>query len=127
MRLNFTLTLGSVAQTVQVSAVGLPAPPPAEPRRIRVGGYVVAARLVTAVKPAYPAAARAAGIVGMVNLQGIVGVDGTLTGLRVLSGNSTLTEAAMEAVRQWRYQPTMLNGEPVEVITDITVEFELVQ
>jgi len=127
VRLNFTLTLGSVAQAVQVSAVGLRAPAPVEPRRIRVGGNVVAARLVSAVKPVYPADARAAGIVGMVNLQGIIGVDGTLTGLRVLSGNRTLTEAAMEAVRQWRYQPTMLNGEPVEVITDIAVEFELVQ
>jgi outer membrane biosynthesis protein TonB len=63
-----------------------------------------------------------------VHLQGIIGVDGTLVGLRVVSSNDPeLAVAAIESVKQWRYRPTMLNGAPVEVLTEIDVEFKLGQ
>jgi outer membrane biosynthesis protein TonB len=63
-----------------------------------------------------------------VHLQGLIGADGTLLGLKPLNNvNSELTAAALDAVKQWRYKPTLLNGEPVEVLTTIDVEFKLAQ
>jgi protein TonB len=88
----------------------------------------VAANLISQVKPIYPASAQSAGREGTVHLQGIIGVDGSLIGLRVLSSpDPDLAVAAFEAVRQWRYRPTLLNNVPVEVITDIDVDFKIVQ
>jgi TonB family protein len=76
----------------------------------------------------YPAGARDAGIEGTVHLQGLIGVDGVLLGLTPLNNIDTdLTAAALEAVKQWRYKPTLLNGMPVEVLTTIDVEFKLAQ
>jgi protein TonB len=93
-----------------------------------VGGNVIAANLISQVKPVYPQSSRDAGIEGIVHLQGLIGTDGTLIGLSPLNFiNSDLMNAAMDAVRQWRYKPTLLNNEPVQVLTTIDVEFKLAQ
>jgi TonB family protein len=131
-RANFTLSVGGIAQRVEVSVAGQPRAeavvPAGAPQRIRVGGNVVAANLISQVKPIYPASAQSAGREGTLHLQGIIGVDGSLIGLRVLSSpDPDLAVAAFEAVRQWRYRPTLLNNVPVEVITDIDVDFKIVQ
>jgi periplasmic protein TonB len=106
------------------------APPPPKPRPtgpIRVGGNVQAARIVNRVQPVYPPLARQTRISGTVRLHAIISKDGTIQQLEVLSGHPLLQQAALDAVRQWRYQPTLLNGEPVEVDTTIDVIFSLNQ
>jgi protein TonB len=90
-----------------------------------VGGPVQAARLVHRVDPAYPPLARQTRIAGTVELNGVIGTDGRIRELHVNSGHPFLAPAALEAVRQWVYQPTLLGGDPVEVITTITVVFRL--
>jgi protein TonB len=75
--------------------------------------------------PPYPAEAKAQHIEGLVQLQAIIGKDGSVENLVLLSGPPALAGAAMEAVRQWKYQATLLNGDPVEVMTDIQVNFTL--
>jgi len=103
-----------------------PPPPPKEtPKRIRVGGNVQQARVLRQVQPVYPPLARQARIQGTVMLHAIIAKDGTVQQLEVLSGHPLLVQAALDAVRQWRYQPTLLNGEPVEVDTTISVVFIL--
>lgn len=81
--------------------------------------------LVHKVLPTYPALARAARIQGQVLLQAVISKQGTIENLRVLAGHPMLVPAAIEAVRQWRYRPYILNNEPVEVETQITVNFGL--
>ncbi len=107
-----------------------PAPPPPPPKaqvpsRIRVGGQVEAAKLIYGPTPQYPPLAKMARIQGTVRLQAIIAKDGTIKDLTVLSGHPLLVPAALAAVRQWRYQPTLLNGQPVEVETEIDVNFTL--
>ena len=97
-------------------------PPPAEPRRISA---LHPARLLHRVEPVYPMIARTARISGTVELTGVIATDGRIRELRVVSGHPFLAQAALEAVRQWVYEPTVLNGEPVEVIAPITVHFRL--
>jgi len=106
------------------------APPPPRPRAsgpVRVGGNVQAARLVNRVQPIYPPLARQTRISGTVRLHAIISKDGTIQSLEVVSGHPLLQQSALDAVRQWRYQPTLLNGEPVEVDTTIDVIFSLNQ
>jgi protein TonB len=86
---------------------------------------VASAQLTSQTKVAYPAAARKLRIQGMVRLEAIISKDGTVENLAVISGHQLLNQAAIDAVKQWRYQPTMLNGEPVEVITTVDVTFRL--
>lgn len=92
---------------------------------IRVGGNVQAAQLVCQVMPIYPQEAKAQGIQGNVILHAIIDKDGTITHLEPISGPSELVEPSMNAVRWWRYKPTLLLGEPVAVDTTITVVFTL--
>jgi protein TonB len=92
---------------------------------ITVSRGVQAAKLMRQVNPAYPPLAVQAHISGTVRLAAIIGRDGAIQNLRVVSGHPLLTTAAVEAVKQWRYQPTLLNGEAVEVITQIDVNFTL--
>jgi len=99
--------------------------PPSTP--IRVGGDVQMAKLLRKVIPEYPALARAARISGIVRLIGTIGEDGTIRNLLLVSGHPLLARAAMEAVGQWIYKPTLLNGKPVEVIAPIEVTFSLGQ
>jgi protein TonB len=106
------------------------APPPPRPRQtgpLRVGGNVQAAKIINRPTPVYPPLARQTRISGTVRLHAIIGKDGTVQQLEVLSGHPLLQQAAMDAVRQWRYQPTLLNGEPVDVDTTIDVIFSLNQ
>lgn len=128
---NFTLNLGWVSQEVVVRghrpAETVPAPP-RPPHRIRVGGLVQAARLVKFVKPAYPESAEKQGTEGTVILRAVVGTDGQILSLEPYNGaDPALVKSATDAVRQWHYQPTLLNGEPVEVATTVTVVFRLDQ
>ncbi len=93
--------------------------------RVRVGTGVKMATLISRVEPVYPPLARQMRVSGTVELEGIIGTDGRLKELRVKSGHPLLAHAALEAVRQWIYQPTTLNGTPVEVIAPIIVTFIL--
>ncbi len=103
----------------------LPPPPKEAPKRIRVGGQVQTAKLVNKVTPVYPPLAKQARIQGTVRLQAVIAKDGSVVELQVLSGHPLLVQAALDAVRQWRYHPTLLNGEPVEVVTTVDVIFTL--
>src|SRR5205085_377472 len=104
------------------------APPPPQPKPapqksqapsapVTVGGGVQSAKLVFGTKPPYPPLARASRTQGTVKLQAIIAADGFIRRLQVVSGPPLLTKAAVDAVQQWRYQPTLLNGTAVEVIT----------
>jgi protein TonB len=77
------------------------------------------------VKPVYPQIARQTRTQGVVVLEAVISKDGSVDSLRVVSGHLLLTQAALDAVRQWKYRPTMLSGEPVDVITTVTVTFTL--
>jgi protein TonB len=108
------------------------APPPqtstaAPPVRIRVGGIVSAARLIYQPKPEYPEVAKMTRTEGAVEFEAVIGKDGTIEELKVLRGHPLLVKAALDAVQRWRYQPTLLNGEPIEVVTEITVNFKLAE
>lgn len=97
-----------------------PLPPP-----IRVGGRVQAARLLHRELPVYPPEAVEQHLAGTVKLEAIIGVDGVIRDLRLIEGHPMLASAAMDAVAKWRYRPTRLNGQVVEVITLIDVKFNL--
>ena len=102
-----------------------PPPKPATPSRIRVGGNVEAASLINKVTPQYPPIAKTAHVSGTVVLHAIISKDGSIQELQYVSGPPLLMKAAMDAVKEWRYKPTMLNGDPVEVDTTIDVVFTL--
>jgi len=104
---------------------GPPPPPTKAPSRIRVGGNVQAASLVNKVTPQYPPIAKTAHVSGTVVLHAIIAKDGSIQELQYMSGPPLLMKSAMDAVREWRYKPTMLNGDPVEVDTTISVVFSL--
>ncbi|MFN7994795.1 MAG: energy transducer TonB [Bryobacteraceae bacterium] len=125
--------IGGIISSVPTAAPPPPPPPavkvekPVTPQRIRVGGNVQQAKLIRQPKPIYPPLAKQARISGVVRLNAIIGKDGTIQNLTVASGHPLLVPAAMEAVKQWVYQPTLLNGEAVEVVTQIDVNFTLSQ
>jgi protein TonB len=95
------------------------------PLRVRQGAAVTEAALENRVSPVYPKEARKKGISGSVRLHAIIGQDGTVQDLTVVSGDPLLVEAALAAVRQWRYRPMLLEGKPTEVDTVIDVVFSL--
>jgi len=99
--------------------------PPAPVRRIVIS-HPTEAMLLYKVVPEYPRLAQISGVQGDVKLHAIIAKDGTIQSLTVTSGHSLLTKAAVDAVQQWRYRPYMLNGDPVEVETVITVSFKKV-
>lgn len=127
--------LGGILSAVPTTANVAPPPPPvkkeekkeAAPQRIRVGGNVQSAKLLKGPKPLYPPLAKQARIQGKVMLNAVIGKDGSIQNLTVASGHPLLVQAALDAVRQWVYQPTLLNSEPVEVVTQIEVNFTLSQ
>src|SRR5512146_2590404 len=108
-----------------ISSTPVAVPKVATPQRIRVSAGVTEGLLIHKVQPTYPPLARSARIQGTVVLQAVIGKDGTIQGLHAVSGHPMLTPAAIDAVKQWRYKPYFLNGEPVEVDTQITVNFTL--
>ena len=123
--------LGGIIGSVPSAAPPPPPPPPKKeekpvtPQRIKIGGSVQQAKLVRQPHPVYPPLAKQARIQGTVKLSAIISKDGTIQKLEVISGHPLLVPAALEAVKQWVYQPTLLNGEPVEVVTQIDVNFTL--
>ncbi|MGO9259563.1 MAG: energy transducer TonB [Bryobacteraceae bacterium] len=123
--------LGGIIGSVPSAAPPPPPPPPkkavATPQRIKVGGNVQQAMLINQPHPLYPPLAKQARIQGVVELNAIIGKDGTVQNLTVVKGHPLLVQSALDAVKQWRYKPTLLNGEPVEVQTTIDVNFTLSQ
>jgi len=123
--------IGGIIGSVPTAAP--PPPPPVkvekkqEVQRIRVGGNVQQAKLIRKPMPVYPPLAKQARIQGVVRFTAVIGTDGTIRNLQLIGGHPLLVPAAQEAVRQWVYQPTLLNGEPVEVVTQIDVNFTLSQ
>ena len=95
--------------------------------RIRMGGNVTAARILSRVPPHYPEVARREHLQGTVKLHALIGKDGEIKHLNVITGYCSLAEASLEAVREWRYTPTLINGQPVDVDTTIDVIFQLHQ
>jgi protein TonB len=126
-------SVGGVIGGIISSVPQAPPPPPpakqeAKPavvQRIRVGGNVQQARLIHQPRPVYPPLARQARVSGVVRFNAIIGVDGRIQNLTLVSGHPLLVKAAEDAVKQWVYEPTLLNGEPVEVVTQIDVNFTL--
>ena len=123
--------LGSILGSVAAPNFAPPPPPPVKVetklKRITIGGNVQQAKLVRQPKPVYPPLAKQARISGVVHLAAVISKDGTIQDLKVISGHPLLIPSALEAVKQWVYQPTLLNGEPVEVSTQIDVNFTLSQ
>jgi protein TonB len=126
---------GGVLGAFSASLPSVPPPPPpiaaapskpTQPSRISVGGRVQSGLLVHEVSPSYPPLAKAARVAGTVWMKAVVGSDGKVKDLALISGPPLLVSAAEAAVRQWVYRPTLLNGLPVEVETDITVNFAFI-
>lgn len=115
--------LGALALGLALSAGNALAQDASKP--VRVGGDVQQAKLVKSSPPVYPVLARRARIEGTVRLQAVIAKDGSVHKVEVISGHAVLAHAATEAVQQWRYKPTELNGQPVEVVTNIDVVFKL--
>jgi peptidyl-prolyl cis-trans isomerase A (cyclophilin A) len=108
----------------------IPPPPPGvvpggEPRRISISAGVAVGMLISKTTPVYPIDAKKAGVTGTVVLSAVIGRDGIVKELRVVSGPDLLRQAALDAVRQWRYRPYLLNDDPVEVRTTINIIFTL--
>src|SRR5271166_6394653 len=100
-------------------------PKMAAPTRVRVSSGVSSGLLIRRVNPTYPPLARQARIQGVVILQAQISKDGSIENLQLISGHPMLAPAAIEAVKQWKYKPYLLNGEPVEVDTQVQVNFTL--
>ena len=127
-----TLLRGLINPETEIAAPAVPSPPPPPPpptvvkaEPIRQGGNVQAANLIHRVNPVYPPLARQARVQGVVVLEAVISKEGSIESLRVVAGHPLLNEAALDAVKQWKYRPTMLNGDAVEVITTVTVTFTL--
>jgi periplasmic protein TonB len=116
---------GDVLGGIGTAVAPPPPPPPATPGRIRVGGQVEAAALVKKVEPLYPDIAKTAHVSGTVTLHAIIAKDGSIEKLEYVSGPALLMASAMSAVKEWKYRPTTLNGQPVEVDTTVQVIFSL--
>ena len=111
------------------AALGLLAPPPSPtpptPERVRPGGDIKDPRKIHDVRPIYPAVAMAAKVEGMVIIEATISREGHVTDAHVIRSQPLLDQAALDAVRQWKFTPTTLNGVPVEVIMTVTVNFTL--
>jgi TonB family protein len=129
---NIALQVATIMDEVEVVPNGTTKPLPSaapngKPSRLRLGGDLEASKIITRVQPVYPDAAKSAGIDGTVILHAVISMDGRPLSLRVMNGqvDPDLARSAIEAVSQWRYSPTLLNGEPIEVDTTITVIYSL--
>ena len=124
-----TIARGQAPQLVTAPPPPPPPPPPSgqlpTTDAVRIGGDVAATKLINQPKPVYPPLAKAAHVQGVVEFQATIGKDGKIQNLQLLSGPPLLVQAAMQAVQQWVYEPTLLNGNPVGVITTIDVNFTL--
>lgn len=116
---------GAAPQPAATQPAASTAPAPVAPKRVRVDAAQQLAKLVDRVNPSYPMAARQAQVSGAVKVGIVVGRDGKVISATPISGDATLVQSAMDAVRQWRYQPTLVNGEPVEVESTVEVDYKL--
>jgi TonB family protein len=128
----FTGITGGLSPQASGALPSLPAPPPPtvfdpRPAAIRVGGNVQQANLITQIRPVYPSDAKAARVQGQVRFEALIGADGYVQNLKVISGPPLLVSSALEAVKQWVYKPTLLNGQPVAVVTIVDVNYTLSQ
>jgi protein TonB len=114
-----------IGEATQNSSVARPEAKPRPSGPVMMSTGVMTARLIHRVQPSYPAAASLIQLEGTVELRAIIATDGSVRNLEVVRGNPILAAAAVEAVREWRYQPTRLSGIPVEVETIITVQFQM--
>jgi TonB family protein len=129
-RVDGRLELGAISEGVTVRGIKPPVVTPNTMRtteRIRIGGNVQMAQLVQQAKPEYPAELQQAGVQGTVVIQTIITKDGDVGTTKVLSTqvDPRLVQLALNALKQWRYQPSLLNGEPVEVMTTVSIDFTL--
>lgn len=115
--------LTALAPTTTPIVIERATPKPHQPDRIRLSSGVAAGAILTKTTPTYPAIAKAAHVSGAVLLHAVISKSGTIESLQVVSGPEMLRSSALDAVRQWRYRPYLLNGEPTEVETSITVNF----
>jgi protein TonB len=124
-----TVTAPEAISSAQVPRAAAPPPPApaASPRPLSVESNLQAAKLVKKVTPVYPPLARSARVQGTVHFKATIGKDGSVQNLEMVDGPSILRQPAIDAVKQWRYQPTVLNGQPMEVVTSIDVTFTLGQ
>jgi periplasmic protein TonB len=123
---RFTNDSGVIAfgDTSAILIEAPPPPPPPPPRRLlRIGGNIRAPQKIVDVAPIYPPLALAAGVEGVVILEAVIAEDGSVRDVRVLRSIPLLDASAVEAVRQWHFTPTLLNGEPVPVVMTVTVAF----
>jgi TonB family protein len=126
--LDVHLKVGTLSDSVDVQATGHGQGGATTPaKRVKLGGEIEASKVVTKVQPLYPEAAKSAGISGTVNLHAVIGMDGVPLSLQVVNTdvNPDLARASIEAVSKWRYSTTLLNGQPIEVDTNITINFTL--
>jgi TonB family protein len=126
-----TLQVGEVQETISVRERRVTGPvgpsQPQMPKPLRVGGNIKVPTKTLDVKPTYPKSMRDAGREGVVPIEAVIGPDGTVTSVRVLTAqvHPDFAIAAADAVRQWKFTPTLLNGAPVEVVMKVSVEFRL--
>jgi protein TonB len=117
--------VGGVLGGIISSTAPVAVPKAATPQRIKVSSGVSTGLLIHKTLPLYPPLAKQARIQGAVVLQAVIGKDGSIENLHAVSGHPMLIQSAIDAVRQWKYKPYMLNGEAVEVDTQVTVNFTL--
>lgn len=124
-----TLQVGQLRETISVTDTRLPAtrPVPTGPAPVRVGGNIRVPKKLVDVKPVYPVSMREAGRSGQVTLDAVIGQDGSVLSARVVGSDvhPDFGDAAMQAVRQWKFTPTLLNGKPVDVLMSVAVTFTL--
>lgn len=117
---------GVIGGIISSGAKSIAIPKVAEPvKRIRISQGVTQGMLISKIEPEYPKIALAAHVTGAVLLHAVISKEGTITELQLINGSPLLTAAAINAVKQWRYRPYLLNGEPVEVETYVTVTFQI--
>jgi protein TonB len=116
---------GSLIPGAELLPLAPPPPGPSAPEPLRVGGTIQQARKIVHVQPEYPELARRARVGGIVLIEALIDEAGSVKSARLLRGHPLLSNAALTAVRQWKYSPTLLNGEPVAVMTTISVDFSL--
>ena len=130
---NYSMTgvVGGVAGGIPGGVAGgvvggiPPPPPPPPPQVVRVGGDIKEPKKIVDKKPVYPQIAQTAKVQGVVIIEATIGKDGTVKDAKVLRSVALLDQAAIDAVKQWRFTPTLLNGVPVEVLMTVTVNFTL--
>lgn len=122
---DFFIGDGGVPSSAVIGDPLPPPPPPAPKAPVRVGNGIRPPQKIHDVAPRYPALARDAHDQGVVILEAVIGEDGSVENVRVLRSKPLLDAAAVEAVRQWRFTPTLLNGQPVPVVMTVTVSFTL--